>query len=184
VKAVKFYQALDVALLPKCRLCRFTASWPSHHRPPSLQSSQMLCNAMVVASSFAITTKLIDALQLHGHRIAIRHHCRAYGRMSLYSVVVVHHHCRARGCRSLCNVMAIALSFVVCPVVIAFHPLTSIHRCPSTYVHPLMSIHHRSSLSTCRIFQTVCIVYIHILYHILQTVCTYFSRSYIGFLKN
>ncbi len=135
-KAVKFYQVLDVALLLECRLCHLTTPWPLHHRLPSLQNSQMLCNAMVVVSLFAITAKLTDALQRHGHRVAIHHHCRACGRMSLYNVVVIRHHCRAHGCRSLCNVMAVALSFVVRPIIIAFHPLTSIHRCPSTDVHP------------------------------------------------
>jgi len=184
VKAVNFYQALDVALLPKCRLCRLTALWPSHHRLPSLQNSQMLCNAVVVASSFAITAKLTNALQHHGHRVAIRHHCKACGRMSLSSVMVIRYHRKAHGCGSLCNVMVVTLSFVVRPVVIAFQPLMSIHRCPSTDVHPLMSIHRCSSPSTCRILQIVCIAYIRILYHILQIVCMYFSRSYIGFLKN
>ncbi len=56
-----------------------------------------------------------------------------------------------------------------------------IRQCPYGPFHPPTSIHRRSFPLTRCILQIICIVYIRIRYHILQTICMYSSRSYIGF---
>jgi hypothetical protein len=56
------------------------------------------------------------------------------------------------------------------------------HTSTSIPFHPPTSICYLSSPSTCRIFQIICITYIRIRYHILQTICMYFSKLYISFL--
>jgi hypothetical protein len=94
------------------------------------------------------------------------HCCRTYGHGSLCSTIAVRHN--PSGVHQLL--------FDVCQYVYVEFYLSS-------PFHPPMSIRCYSSPSTRHILQIICTMYIRIRYHIFQTVCMYFLKSYIGFFK-
>jgi hypothetical protein len=111
--------------------------------------------------------------------------------MAIASPFGVHYRCRPPSatfnvCPSL--VITICHSYVQClssvnrclSMSIQFHPFDLFY--PSRF-GPQTSVRRHSSPLTRRNFQIVCTTYIWIWYRILKTICTYFSRSYIGFLK-
>ncbi len=93
-------------------------------------------------------------------------------------VVAVHCSCYSRPLPSIVYCSSINVIVHHCPS--HFRPM-SVSFCLSNLFCPRMSVRRCSSSSTCRIFLIVCITYIRTQYHILQTICTNSSRSYIGF---
>jgi len=119
------------------------------------------CSCFVV-SSLVQSSSVIVAIHSH-HHLSSSLSIVVYHRRCLLSFVTIRH--RPSQFRS---------TFV------SFR-LMSINVRPSGPFCPLTFIYHHSSPSTRYIFQIICTAYICIRYRIFQTICTYSSRSYIGF---
>jgi hypothetical protein len=116
----------------------------------------------------------IHSFLLHAILVELMSSVVAIMLLSIVVVVVVGH---CSWCPSQSMSIRFPLSFIEHPF--DLHPFVWFRL--SGPFRPLTFVRHCSSLSTCRILQIICTMYKRIQYCILQTICTYFSRSYIGF---